>query len=57
MQMTIIRYIVGNKPFYLNLKACVTRLWKPSSSLDIHSRENVFSFFKFGDPVECDRVP
>ena len=48
--------MVGNKPYYLNLKACVTRLWKPSCSLDIHSRENCFFFFKFGDSDECDRI-
>ena len=49
-------YVAGNKPFYMQLKACVSGLWKPTCSLEIHSRENDFFFFKFGDAEECNRV-
>ena len=24
---TLVGYVVGNKPFYMQLKACVTRIW------------------------------
>jgi len=40
----------------MHLKACITRIWKPSCSLEIHLRENGFFFFKFGDEQKCDRV-
>ena len=53
---TRVGYVVGNKPFYMQLKACVKRMWNPTCSLEIHSRENGFFFFKFGDSNECDRV-
>ena len=53
---TLVGYVVGNKPFCLQIKACVNRIWNPSCSLEVHSRENGFFFFKFGDAVECDRI-
>ena len=37
---TLTGYVLGDKPFYLHLKACVGRLWKPTCSLEIHSRKN-----------------
>jgi len=49
-------YVVGNKPFYMQLKACLTRIWKPTCALEIHLRENGFFSFKFGDAQECDRI-
>jgi len=53
---TLVGYVVGDKPFYSQLKGCVGRLWKLSCSLEIHSRENGYFFFKFGSKDECDRV-
>ena len=52
---TLVGYVPGDKPFYIHLKACVTRLWKPCS-LEIHSRENGFFYFRFGTKEECNRV-
>jgi len=49
---TLVGYVLGNRPFYSHLKACVTRLWHPTCSLEIHSRENSF-FVKFGTEEEC----
>jgi len=46
---------MGNKPFFMHLKACVTKLWKLDCSLDIYSRENGFFFLKFRTKVECNR--
>jgi len=34
---TLLGYIIENKPFFMYLKACVTRLWKLDCSLDIYS--------------------
>jgi len=53
---TLVGYVIGNKPFYVHLKACISRLWKPKCSSDIFSRENGFFFFKFGSGDECNRV-
>lgn len=53
---TLVGYVMGNRPFYSHLKACVGRLWRTTCSLEIHSRENGFFFFKFGTKEECDRV-
>ena len=39
----------------MQLKACVKRTWNPTCSLEIHSRENGFFFFRFGDSNERDR--
>ena len=39
---TLVGYVLGDKPFYLHLKACVGRLWKPTYSMEIHSREHGF---------------
>ena len=47
---------MGNKPFFLHLKACVGRPWRPNCSLDVYSRENGFFFFKFVNKGECDRI-
>jgi len=45
----ILRWVVlGDKPYYMHLKACVSRLWKPTCSLDIPSRENGYFFFRSG---------
>jgi len=52
----VISYVMGNQPFFIHLKACVSRLWKLDCSLDLFSRENGFFFFKFGSKEECDRV-
>ena len=41
---TLVGYVLGNKLYYHHLKACITRLWKPSCSLEIHSRENGYFF-------------
>ena len=49
-------YVVSNKQFYLQIKACVYRIWKPSCPLEIHSRENGCFLFKFGDEAECERI-
>jgi len=35
---------------------CASRIWKPTCSLEIHSRENGYFFFKFVDSNECDRI-
>jgi len=40
MENTLVGYVLGDKPYYMHLKACVSKLWKPSYSLDIHSRDN-----------------
>jgi len=40
----LIGYVLGDKPFYLHLKACAGRIWKLTCSLEIHSRKNRFSF-------------
>ena len=53
---TLVGYVMGNKPFFTHLKACVSRLWKPDCSLDIYSRENGFIFFRFETKSECDRI-
>ena len=53
---TLIGYVVGNKPFYMQLKGCVNHKWKPTCSLEIHSRVNDFVFFKFGDEGECNHI-
>ena len=41
---TLVGYVMGNKPFFMHLKTCVTRLWKQDCSLDIYSTENGFFF-------------
>lgn len=43
-------------PFYSHLRASVGRLWRPKCSMEIHSRENVFFFFKFSLKEGCDRI-
>jgi len=53
---TLVGYVMGSKPFFLHIKACVTRLWKLSCSLEVFTRENGFFFFKFGTSEECDRI-
>ena len=53
---TLVGYVLGNKPFYLHLKACVAKLWKPKCSMEVHSRENGYFFFKFGEEEECNRI-
>jgi hypothetical protein len=53
---TLVGYVMGDRPFYSQLKGCVGRLWRPTCSLEIHSRENGYFFFKFGSKDECDRV-
>ena len=53
---TLVGYVLGYKPFYIHLKACVTRLWKPTRSLEVHSRENRFFFFQFGTKDECNKI-
>ena len=53
---TLVGYVLGDKPFYMHLKACVHRMWRPSCSLDIFSRENGYFFFKFGTKEECNRI-
>jgi len=40
---TLVGYVIGNKPFFSHLKACVGRIWKSDCSLDVFSRENGFS--------------
>ena len=45
---TLVGYVLGEKSYYFHLKACVTRLWKPTCSLEIYSRENEYLFFRFG---------
>jgi len=55
-ESTHIGYVLGDKTFYSHLKARVTRLWKPTCSLEIHSRENGYFFFKFGNTEECTWV-
>ena len=45
---TLVGYVLADKAFYSHIKACAGRLWKPSCSLEIFSRENGFFFFKFG---------
>ena len=37
----------------LSIAICVSRLWRLNGSLDIHSRENGYFFFKFGFEEEC----
>lgn len=56
MGNTLVGYVVGNKPFFLHLKSCVSRLWKPTCSLEIFSRKNGFFFFKFSTQEECERI-
>lgn len=34
----------------------MARLWKPQCTLDIHSTENGFFFFKFSSKEESDRI-
>ena len=53
---TLAGFVLGERPFNNHLKACVTRLWWPTCFLEIHSRENVFSFFQFGSEDECNRI-
>ena len=53
---TLVGYVLGDKPFYLHLKAYAGSLWRPKCSLEIHSRDNGYFFFKFGSSEECDRV-
>lgn len=53
---TLVGYVMGDKPFYSYLRACVGRLWKLNGSLEIHSRENGFFFFKFGSREEYERI-
>jgi len=53
---TLVGYILGDKPYYVHLKACVTRLWKPTCPLEIHTRENGYFLFRFGNKDECNRV-
>ena len=48
----LVGYVLGDKPFYMRLKACVGTLWKPTCSLVVHSRDNGYFFFKFGDSFE-----
>lgn len=43
-------------PFYSHLRASVGRLWRPKCSMEIHSRENGFFFFKFSLKEGCDRI-
>lgn len=53
---TLVGYVLGDKPFYSHLKGCVGRLWKLNCSLEIHSRENGYFFFKFGNKEEFERI-
>lgn len=53
---TLVGYVLGLKPFYLHLKTCVTRLWRPTCLLEVHSRENGFFLFHFGSGDDCDRI-
>ena len=46
----------AHNTFFLHVKSCATRMWKPKCSLDVYSRENGFFFFKFDSKDECDRV-
>ena len=55
-QNTLVGYVIGDKPFYMNLKACVGRMWKLKCSMEVHSRDNGFFFFKFGDWEEGNRI-
>jgi len=48
--------VLGDRPYYDHIKACVNILWRPKCLLDIHIRENGFFFFKFGSEEECNRV-
>ena len=43
---TLIGYVLGDKPSYSHVKACVTRLWKPNCPLDISSRDNGYFFLQ-----------
>ena len=41
---TLVGYVLGEKPYFFHLKACVMRLWKPTCPLDILTREmDIFS--------------
>jgi len=40
----MVGYVLGDRPFYMHLKTCVGRLWKPTCSLDVHLRENGYFF-------------
>ena len=40
----------------MHLKACLTRLWKHSCSLDIHKRENGY-FFPLNFPLNLETMP
>jgi len=42
---TLVGYVLGDKPFYMHLKAFVGRMWKPNCSLEVHSRDNGYFFF------------
>lgn len=35
----IMAYVVGSRPFYMHIKAFAMRLWKPTCSLEVDSRE------------------
>jgi len=47
---------MGDKPFFLHLKACVSRIWRPKGSLEVYSRENNFFFFRFRLKEDCDSL-
>ena len=47
---------MGDKPFYIHLKACVKIICKPKGPVDVFSRENGCFFFIFGLQENCDRV-
>jgi len=53
---TLVGYVLGEKPNFFHLKACVTGLLKPSCSLDIHTRENGCYLSRFGTKDESQRV-
>jgi len=45
---TLVGYVLDDRLVYNHLKACLMGLWHPTCSLEVHSRENRYFFFKFG---------
>lgn len=50
---TLVGYVMGSKPFYSHIKACVARMWKPIGDMEVYSKENGYVFFKFALAEDC----
>lgn len=53
---SVVLYVLGSKPYYPYFKAYIDRVWKPTGSFQIFSKDNGFYVVKFEEKNDCDRI-